>query len=261
MSAGAVAVGSLPWGAFWVWLRNATVWGRSWKTSLVGTVGEPLFYFLGLGYGLGTLIPEVGGQPYLHFVAPGLMLSSVMQSTTIESTYSTLTKMEHQKVFASMVLAPLSFPDVVLGEILWAVTKGLLSGTTVLLLALLFGAGRPWPGVLGIGLLLLAGFVFASMGMIVTSIARSYDFFNYYFTLFITPMFFFSGIFYPVASLGPWVEAVAWCFPLTHLVTISRALMGGGAGAALWADVLWLLVFGGVCFALAMRRMSRRFMG
>ena len=100
-----------PWD---VWLRNATVWRKTWKTSLVGSIGEPLLYFIGLGIGLGTLIPSVDGRPYLHFVAPGLMLSSVMYSATIESTYSTFTKMEHQKGYASMILSPLTFSDIVL---------------------------------------------------------------------------------------------------------------------------------------------------
>lgn len=246
-------------GAYWVWRRNAAVWGRSWRTSLVGSVGEPLFYFLGLGYGLGTLIPSVGGQPYLHFVAPGLMLSSVMQSTTIEATYSTFTKMHHQKVFESMVLSPLAFGDVVLGEMLWAATKGLLSGGTVLALTLLFGAGKSWPGVLAVFLLLFSGLLFAALGMIVTSVARGYESFNYYFTLVISPMFFFSGIFYPVKGLGPWVEYVAWCFPLTHLVNLSRAVLHGGPAEGLWLDVVWLGVFATLCFWVALVRMERRF--
>jgi len=247
-------------GALDVWLRNAVVWRRSWKTSLVGSVGEPLFYFFGLGYGLGTLIPSVGGQSYLHFVAPGLMLSSVMYSATIEATYSTFTKMEHQKVFASMILSPLTFNDIVLGEILWAMTKGLISGGTILLLSLAFGIGRPWPGLLGVFLILFCGFIFASLGMIVTSLARGYDSFNYYFTLFIAPMFFFSGIFYPVERLGRGFELVAWAFPLTHLVTLSRALMEGSGAAAVPADLLWLTLFAGVTSWGAFRLLSRRFM-
>lgn len=246
-------------GPLWVWLRNATVWKKSWKTSVVGSVGEPLFYFLGLGYGLGTLIPSVDGQPYLHFVAPGLMLTSVMQCTTVEATYMTLTKMEHQKIFASMVLAPLTFDDVVLGEVLWVLTKGLISGATVLLLLLIFGVAEPWPGILGLGLIVLSGLVFTSLGLIVTSVAKGYDFFNYYFTLFIAPMFFFSGVFYPVERLGPWVEYVAWFFPLTHLVNLSRALMHGTFTPALWQDVAWVGVFTTLVFWFALARMSRRF--
>jgi lipooligosaccharide transport system permease protein len=247
-------------GALWVWLRNFTVWSKSWKTSLVGSVGEPLLYFLGLGYGLGTLMPAIGGQPYLHFVAPGLMLSSVMYSTTIEATYNTFTKMEHQRIFASMVLSPLTFDDIVLGELLWAVTKGLLSGGTVLVLALVFGVGEVWPGVLGIGLILVSGFIFAGMGLIVTSTAKGYDFFNYYFTLVITPMFFFSGIFFPVEALGRWVAWVAWLFPLTHLVRLSRALMHDTVTASLWQDAAWITFFGALVFGFALSRMAKRFM-
>jgi len=254
---------SLPFagpGALSVWLRNATVWSRSWKTSLVGSVGEPLFYFFGLGYGLGTIIPSVGGQPYLHYVAPGLMLSSVMYSCTIESTYNTFTKMEHQRVFASMILSPLTFSDILLGELLWAMTKGLVSGGTILLLALLFGVGPVWPGILGIFLILACGLVFACLGLMMTSIARGYDSFNYYFTLFIAPMFFFSGIFFPVERLGEWVARIAWFFPLTHMVNLSRAIMMGEFGASHWGDLLWLVLFASVIFYSAQKLMSRRFM-
>lgn len=248
-------------GALWVWRRNASVWARSWRTSLVGVLGEPLVYFLGLGYGLGTLIPAVGGTPYLHFVAPGLMLSSAMYSSTIEATYSTFTKMEHQRVHASMVLSPLVFGDVVVGEMLWAATKGVASGMTVLALALAFGVGRPWPGVLALVLIALAGLVFATLGVLVTSVARGYESFNYYFTLVISPMFFFSGIFYPVDGLGRWVEWVSWGFPLTHLVVLSRALFREEAAPMLWIHLAWLCLFCAGCGWLALRRMTRRFMG
>jgi lipooligosaccharide transport system permease protein len=247
-------------GAWDVWLRNATVWKKSWKTSLVGSVGEPIFYLLGLGYGLGTLIPEVGARPYLHFVAPGLMLSSVMYSTTIESTYSTFTKMEHQKVYASMILSPLTFNDILLGEILWAMTKGLISGGTILVISLALGIAGPWPGILALPLILLCAFAFACLGLIVTSLARGYDSFNYYFTLFIAPMFFFSGIFFPVERLGGWVEKVAWFFPLTHLVSLSRALFQGTASPHLLGDLIWVALFTAAATAAALRLMSRRFM-
>jgi lipooligosaccharide transport system permease protein len=245
-----------PWD---VWLRNATVWRRNWKTSLVGSVGEPLLYFLGLGIGLGTLIPSVGGLPYLHYVAPGLIFSSVMYSTTIESTYSTFTKMEHQKVYASMILSPLTFSDIVLGEILWAMTKGLISGGTILLLSLAAGIGTVWPGLLCIPLILLAGLVFSSLGLIVTSFARSYDSFNYYFTLFIAPMFFFSGIFFPVERLGPVVEKLSLLFPLTHFVRLARALLTGTGGPVL-PSALFVLFFAAVVLLFSGRLMERRFM-
>jgi lipooligosaccharide transport system permease protein len=242
-----------------VWLRHAAVWSRSWRTSLVGTLGEPLFYFLGLGYGLATLIPEAGGLPYLSFVAPGLMLSSLMYSATVESTYMTFSKMEHQKVYAGMILSPLTFAEIVGGEILWAATKGLMSGAAVLALCLLFGVARPWPGLLCLLVLALGGLTFAALGLIVTSAARGYDSFNYYFTFVVAPMFFFSGIFYPVEKLGEWVARIAWLFPLTHLVRLSRALALGRFEPPLWGDLAWVTVFAAIALFAAVRLMARRF--
>jgi len=247
-------------GAGSVWLRNATVWRATWKTSLVGAVGEPLFYLLGLGYGLGTIIPAVADRPYLHFVAPGLMITSVMYSTTIEATYMTFTKTEHQKVYASMILSPLTFADIILGEVLWIVTKGLISGGTILAVVLATGIAPVWPGLLGVPLILLAGFIFASLGMIVTSVARSYDSFNYYFTLVIAPMFFFSGIFFPTERLGSWVGRFTQIFPLTHLAVISRGILGGAMDGAFLRSLMVAALFAAAGFAIATARMQRRFM-
>lgn len=247
-------------GAGLVWLRNARVWRDGWKTSLVGSVGEPVLYVLGLGYGLGTIVPDVGGMPYLLFVGPGLMLSAVMQSTTIEATYMAFTKMEHQRVYASMILSPLTFGDILLGEVLWAMTKGLVCGGSVLALLLATGAGRPWPGLLGIPLILLAGFIFSSLGLVVTSLARGYDSFNYYFTLVIAPMFFFSGIFFPVERLGPWVERLSWIFPLTPLVAISRSLLTGASAGSLAFALAGATLFAAAAFTGALALMRRRFM-
>ena len=247
-------------GAASVWLRNATVWRGTWKTSLVGAVGEPLFYLLGLGYGLGTVMPAIAGRPYLNYVAPGLMITSVMYSTTIEATYMTFTKTEHQKVYASMILSPLTFADIILGEILWIMTKGLISGGTVLAVLLAAGIAPLWPGLLGVPLILLAGFTFASLGMIVTSVARGYDSFNYYFTLVIAPMFFFSGVFFPAERLGPWVGRLAQVFPLTHLAVVSRGILGGTTGPPFLLSLGVAALFAAAGFALATTRMQRRFM-
>ncbi|HEY5997973.1 MAG TPA: ABC transporter permease [bacterium] len=247
-------------GPLLVWTRNATVWLASWRTSLVGSVGEPLFYVLGLGYGLGTIVPDVEGLPYLRYVAPGLMITSVMQSVTIEATYMTFTKMRHQQVYACMMLSPLTFGDILLGEVLWIMTKGLICGGTVLALLLVFGVGPLWPGVLGLPLILLAGFTFASLGLIVTSVADGYDSFNYYFTLFIGPMFFFSGTFFPVRNLGPWVERIASAFPLTHLVRLSRSLLSGTADAPPLASLAVATLIAAAAFAAASAMMRRRFL-
>jgi lipooligosaccharide transport system permease protein len=247
-------------GAGCVWLRNATVWRATWKTSLVGAIGEPLFYLLGLGYGLGTVMPAVAGLPYLNFVAPGLMITSVMYSTTIEATYMTFTKAEHQKVYASMILSPLTFPEIILGEILWIMTKGLISGGTILAVVLGAGIAPPWPGLLGVPLILLAGFIFASLGMIVTSLSNGYDSFNYYFTLVIAPMFFFSGVFFPTDRLGPWIGWVTQAFPLTHLAVLSRGILGGPTGAPFLFSLGVVALFAAGSFALAMTRMQRRFL-
>jgi len=206
------------------------------------------------------VMPAVDGRPYLHYVAPGLMITSVMYSTTIEATYMTFTKTEHQKVYASMVLSPLTFADIVLGEIFWIMSKGLISGGTVLAIVLAAGIAPPWPGLLGVPLILLAGFTFAALGMIVTSVARGYDSFNYYFTLVIAPMFFFSGVFFPAERIGPWLGYLAQAFPLTHLAVVSRGILGGATGEPVLVSLAVVALFAAAGFTAARALMQRRFM-
>jgi len=172
----------------------------------------------------------------------------------------TYTKTEHQKVYASMILSPLTFADIILGEILWIMTKGLISGGTILTVVLAAGIAPVWPGLLGVPLILLAGLIFASLGMIVTSVSKGYDSFNYYFTLVISPMFFFSGIFFPTERLGPWIGRVTQVFPLTHLAVLSRGILGGSIGAPLLPSLVVVALFAVGSFVLGTTLMQRRFM-
>ena len=139
-------------------------------------------------------------------------------------------------------------------------TKGLISGGTILAVVLATGIAPVWPGLLGVPLILLAGFTFASLGMIVTSVARSFDSFNYYFTLVIAPMFFFSGVFFPAERLGPWVWRLAQAFPLSHLTVVSRGILGGALGPPFLLSLGVLGCYAAAAFALARCRMQRRFM-
>jgi lipooligosaccharide transport system permease protein len=159
-----------------------------------------------------------------------------------------------------MILSPLTFADIILGEVLWIMTKGLISGGTILAVVLMTGIAPLWPGLLGVPLILLSGFVFASLGMIVTSISKGYDSFNYYFTLVISPMFFFSGIFFPTERLGPWIAPLTRAFPLTHLAVLSRGILGGSTGTPLLPSLVAVGLFAVVGFAVATTSMQRRFM-
>ncbi len=220
--------------------RNLRVWRKYWISSFIGNLSEPLLYLLALGYGLGSLITEIAGMSYIEFIAPGLIVSAAMYGSTFEGTYGTFTRMVPQHTFEGMLATPLDVSEVVTGEVLFATFKALASGTAVLLVITLFGLITKPTAFFVPLLVVVCGFWFSSMAVLVSGLSPSYDFFNYYFTLIVTPMFLFSGIFFPLEQLPHWAQSAAWFSPLTHATSASRAIIWGNMGKALWLDIAWL---------------------
>ena len=210
-----------------VWRRNLRVWRKLMLPSLMGNFGEPLLYLLALGYGFGRLVGSVDGMAYPVFLASGIVCSSAMTGASFEALYSAYTRMQMQQTWAAMMTAPLEVEDVVLGEVLWAATKALLNSTAILVVAGLLGLVTGWQALLALPVVFLAGTCFAAMAMVVTAVARSYDFFLYYFTLLMTPMLLLSGVFFPLQSLPPAVAAGVQVLPLAHAVALIRPLTTG----------------------------------
>jgi len=222
-----------------VWRRNLRVWGKLAGPAILGNFGEPLLYLLALGYGLGAFVGEVNEMPYVVFLASGIVCSSAMFTATFEGMYSAYTRMAVQRTWESMLAAPLDIRDVVLGEIVWGGTKSLFSGTAILVVATLLGAVQSWQAILAIPAVFLTGLCFSSLALMVTSVARSYDFFLYYNTLFITPMLLVAGVFFPIDRMPAAIQVMADFLPLTHSVALIRPLM---TGIPLQAPLLHLLV-------------------
>lgn len=229
-------------GCFRVWQRNRDTYRKFALSSLAGNLGEPLLYLLALGYGLGSYIGQVQGQSYLQYIAPGLLASTAMFAASFECTYGSFARMVHQKTYEAILATPLSLWDVVLGDIAWGATKGLINGCGMLLLLFLFGLlPSPFAFFLPLALVLI-GLLFASFAILATALAKNYECFNYYFTLFISPMFFFSGIFFPLDPFPGWVKGISAFLPLTYAVDLSRALTMGRPSPHLLIDLFWLIV-------------------
>jgi lipooligosaccharide transport system permease protein len=242
-----------------VWRRNAQVWIKLSGPSLVGNFGEPLLYLLALGYGLGGFIGEVDGLPYIVFLATGIICSSAMNTATFECLYSAYTRMKVQETWAAMMAAPLNLDDIVLGEALWAGTKSLISATAILLVASSLGlvhGGWAALGVLPVAFLL--GCCFGAMALVVTAISPSYDFFLYYFTLVITPMFLLSGVFFPLDSVPEMVQVGVQLLPLYHIVEVVRPLMTGRPLEGVIGHLLVPLLYGLAAIWLALGLFRRR---
>ncbi|MDO8462075.1 MAG: ABC transporter permease [Deltaproteobacteria bacterium] len=243
---------------FKVWLRDLIVWSKYWHGSLVGSLGEPVLYFLGIGYGLGSFIPAIEGIPYIQYLAPALIASSVMNSASFETTFSSFTRMEIQKTYQSIAATPVSMEEVIAGEILWAATKACLTGTVMFIAVAFLGfIHSPW-AFAAIPVVMMTALLFASIGMTVTSYAPDYDFFTYYFTLFLEPMFLFSGTFFPLSSMPPLLQTFAWFLPLTPSVYVVRSLFQGHVGFHLLGPLLGTIVLTLFFFFFAIRRMVKR---
>lgn len=212
-----------------VWLRNFLVWKKLAIPSMFGNLADPMIYLFGLGLGLGLLVGHVDGVSYIAFLAAGTVGSSVMMSASFESMYSAFSRMQVQRTWEAIMHTPLALGDIVLGEIAWAASKAMLSGAAIMLVAGLLGYTR-FPSMLAaLPVIALAGFAFASMAMIVTALAPSYDFFMFYQTLVLTPMLLLSGVFFPLTQLPPAVREIANLLPLANAVALISAAMLGWA--------------------------------
>ena len=240
---------------FWpVFLRNFLVWRKLIIPSLIANIAEPLMWFVAFGYGLGALVGEVSldGQqvPYIIFLASGSVCMSAMNAATFEALYSAFSRMHVQKTWDGIMNAPVRLDDVLLAEMLWAAFKALFTATAILCVMLALGIVQSWKVLLAWPILLVVGITFSCLALIFNALAKGYDFFTYYFTLFLTPMMFLSGVFFPLDNLPEAVRWLAMALPLTQAVALvrplfmdqwpSNALLHLGILAA-YASVAWVI--------------------
>lgn len=210
-----------------VWYRNFKVWQKLIGPALVLHFGEPLIYLFGLGFGLGALVGDVESMPYLTFLASGLVASSAMMTATMEGTYSVFTRMVPQKTYSALLATPMEIDDIMAGELLWCATKSLFSGTAIIVVAAFLGAVDSWTAIWAIPVVFLSALCFTGPAIVIASFSPGYDFFNYYFTLVVTPMFILSGVFYPVSNLPEVLQSIVSLLPLTHSIELIRPLIAG----------------------------------
>lgn len=227
--------------AFRVWQRNSMVYTKLYKSSIVLNFVEPTLYLIALGLGLGAFVKEINGVPYINFIAPGIIASSSMFAATFECTYGTYVRMTYQKTFDAILATPVNLDDLVAGELMWAATKSTFYGAIIMIVISLFGLVDSALIIFVIPVLFLSGLLFAVISMIFTAIVPGIDSFNYFYTLFMTPMFLFSGIFFPLNTLPPVVSKIAFFTPLYHLVNICRSL-ASGALSRITGDIIWIFV-------------------
>lgn len=246
--------------AFAVLRRNFLVWRRLIGPAMVMNFGEPLLYLLGLGYGLTLFIGNLQGMSYMTFLASGIIASSTMTAASFEGMYSVFTRMVPQRTHEGMLATALDVEDILLGEWLWCAIKASFSTLAILLVAwLLDAAPGPW-AVLVLPIGFVIGLAFAAPAIAMAAIAPTYDFFNYYFTLGVTPMLILSGVFYPVDQLPEALQWLVQLLPLSHAIELIRPLVAGQTVIQPWLHLAVLLIYslaGGYVALLLMRRRLR----
>lgn len=241
-----------------VWRRNFMVWRKLAVPSLLGNVVDPIMALMAFGLGLGSMLPDVGGMPYLNYLAVGAVCISAMNAPTFEALYSAFSRMHTQKTWQVIMNTPVRLHEVVLGECLWAASKGLISTGAMLLIIALLGIGDLQFWLLAWLILALACLMFSGFGLCVNARAPSYDFFMFYFTLVVTPMTFLSGAFFPRSQLPAWLEPLAGYMPLSVVVDALRGLYGQDFDV-LPALLVQMAVYAAVGIGLAIYLTERRF--
>ena len=218
-----------------VWRRNASLYRRTWKVNLLPNFFEPVFYLTAIGIGVGAYITEMGGVSYVEFLVPGLICVSAMHGASFEVTY--------EKSYSVIVTTPVSPDDILIGEVLWAITRASIYGGGFFIVAGVFGLIPGVSALLAVLVIPLTGLMFASIGIAVTLRMPRIELFSFYFTLFLTPLFLFSSIFFPIDERlsGVWLN-VAEVLPLLHPVRLTRAAFAGEATMTSVWDASYIIV-------------------
>jgi lipooligosaccharide transport system permease protein len=251
---------------FWpVFLRNLLVWRKLAIPSMVGNIADPLIALVAFGYGMGALVGQVklgdAMVPYIVYLGGGYICTSAMNAASFEALYSAFSRMHVQKTWDSIMNAPVSLDNILLAEMLWAAFKSILTSIAILGVMLALDVSHSPKLLLTIPILLGVGITFSCIALIFNALAKGYDFFTYYFTLFLTPMVFLSGVFFPREQLPPVVKEISEWLPLTNAVELVRPLFMDQWPAHAVQHALVLLVYAVGGFWLALGLTRRRFAG
>ena len=243
--------------AFRVWQRHWLVYTKLYKTSFALNFAEPALYLVAMGLGLGSFVKDIHGQPYIKYIAPGIVASSSVFAAVYECTYGTYIRMTFQKTFDAILATPVNLDDLIAGELIWGATKSVIFGITIAIVIALFGLVESPLIILVIPCIFLGGLIFAELSTIFCAIVPGIDSFSYFYTLFMTPLFLFSGIFFPLDSMPPLVADLAFFTPLYHLVIVCRAFTSGSVTNAL-GSIVWLIVAAVILAPFPFKLMKKR---
>ena len=225
-----------------LWLRHWFAFIRFWKYAIAFMFVEPVAMMIGVGVGIGRLVPNVPGTdiPYPEFVAPGVLIGSAMFVPMVECSMGAYNRMENQ-LYDTQLTAPLSVLEVLIADISFAVTRAFISMVSIATIAVAFGWINEWTVVFVVLPVFLTAVLFSGVGFLFSSTAPHVNFVTLVFTVVGTPMFMFGGIFYPFEVLPSWAQTLSNFIPLAPAVDLSRAFSTNVYDVSLLWDVLYLL--------------------
>jgi len=239
--------------------RNRFIFRRGWIVIFSGFF-EPVFFLLGIGFGLGSLIGTVTGPdgtqiPYAVFVAPALLATAAMNGAVYDST-NMFFRLRYEKAYDGMLATPMDVGDIALGEVSWALGRGALYGLGFLVVMFVFGlVPSPW-GVLALPASMLIGFATAAAGLAATTYMRSWQDLDLLFVV-ILPLFLFSGTFFPIDTYPEPLRTIVEFSPLYRGVDLVRGLTLGIVGISQLIDVIYLGAMGLLFVFVASRRLGK----
>ena len=249
----------LCWRLFSVWYRHMRVYTKNIFSNGLPAFLEPLLFLAGIGLGLGTYVTQsMEGLTYLEFLGTGLLVTAAMFTAAFECSYGTFIRLEFDKVYDGMLASPLTVNDLIVGEVIWAGTKGLFFSFAVLIVLTMFGVIH-LPYSLSAPLVgFLTGTMFAVISLLITSFVKTINQLNFYFTGFISPMFFFSGVVFPTGNLPDYVQPLVEILPLTHSVRLVRAVCANHFQTIHLWDISYMIIFILVVGFFAVKRLQKR---
>jgi lipooligosaccharide transport system permease protein len=226
-----------------VWMRNFLHFRYTLWVTLCWIFVEPFLYLLAIGYGIGNYVSDISGKSYIDFYFPALITVTAFSVPFFESTYNYYSKLTHQKTYQTILMTPVSASEILWAELLWGATKGILSCLAISVVARVLGIYHSWLIFPAFLILFLVAFIGSACGLLFTTFARNYDFFNYAISGFLLPMSFFSDTYFPIAQL-PWgAKLLIQFFPLIHGVRSVRSLLEPEYEHNIVVSIVILLVF------------------
>jgi lipooligosaccharide transport system permease protein len=240
-----------------VLVREVINFSSFWKSTTFASTVDPTVYLLAFGFGFGSLVSTVAGYDYVEFVGTGTVATAVLFSSAFAAMFGTFIKYQFQRTYDAILAAPVDTEELVTAEALWIAARAGVFGCVPMLVAIVFGLDPSWGMLLVPFIAFIAGFGWASFGILISAVMKSIDNFSYVTSTVITPLFLVAGTFFPISGLPQWARILANLNPLYHCVQLVRDAVFGLVWLDLW-HLGFMIVFGLVAWRLAILRMEKR---